>query len=470
MTIFCLVHFYAGNTCAIRSKVNQYRCREDTFGVVEGSETIYHILHSRLQHTIEKHFAIGCDLNGLIEIYQFWRQIETDLTLVQISIELFEKLVDTIFSFCTVVHRFLWSECNLVALDVHEVSNTISIKLAAWIFLYTDIRKALSVDTIHFKVFPDYMFGLRIAGVLCQPRRGLSIINLVSLARDQFDVMYEAIRIFLLCCFKGILCRLCQFVAEETSVVGTCAEVECQIAAVLNGSILQGLTACHGTRTCQIVAIVWRQALATISPLGDTKEIDAVGVDITSQIKLAQEFFPCPLLTLLPPAIVISGVGDLRNKVNRRTIFKTIAKFDTISPFIILITWTMQIEEQGIASFGASTLFAIVIVHYCIVFEFCGQCPTAMFLQAQFVQGNQAFFVEGLVGFGPCLPYGLLLCFDLWKFYGDVLRESLFATIEACREVIDQSLVISSGRCWCRHSAECTRCKGIFCCSSPCAA
>ena len=204
---------------------------------------------------------------------------------------------------------------------------------------------------------------------------------------------------------EGILGVARQRVAVESGVVGARAQREGRVGAVLGRGVLQWLAACHRSRGGQVVGVERREALAAVAALGDAEEVDAVGVDDIRDEGQTQQLLPGILLGLLPPAVVVTHVGNLRNEVDRGRILERLAERPARLPLGVLVARAVEVEEEGISGGRLVALRAPVVVHRGAGFERCGQQPASRALGAQRGKVDELLLVEVVVGALPGLPY-----------------------------------------------------------------
>ncbi|CCY16290.1 unknown [Prevotella sp. CAG:755] len=249
------------------------------------------------------------------------------------------------------------------------------------------------------------MLRMEAARIAFQPRRGRTVINAVPLTRNKLHVVHIIVRIEGLQAVESLLGNRRELVAAEAVVVGTRTERESDVAAVLGRRVDERLSPRHRAGCSEVVGIKRSQALAAVATLRNPKEINPVRVDITSHENLTQEFFPSVLLGLLPPAVILTGVRDLRNEIERGTVVEVRAKRVPSVPFAVAVARTVQVDEERVDVVGRTPFVAEPIVHHSVGLKVGRQVPHSALLLRKRGERNEFFLVESVIGLAPSRPH-----------------------------------------------------------------
>ena len=202
--------------------------------------------------------------------------------------------------------------------------------------------------------------------------------------------------------FSGIGCK---FVPVEPLVHCPCPEGERDGGAVLRRGVPERFTSGHRARTGQIISIVRGQPLASVPAFGNPEEIDPVRVYVPAGKSQAEEFLPGVLLGFLPPAVPLPFVWYLRDEINGRGVFESVAETEAVGPFPVLRARAMQVQEHRISVVWLLPLAPPVERHHGIGLKGRREGPLSGHAVTQGPERRQTFIIEPLHGLLPYFPH-----------------------------------------------------------------
>ena len=304
----------------------------------------------------------------------------------------------------------------------------------------------MALLSVHVEILPLHILRVRIArGLLCQPRSSLAVGNLVGAVGHKGDAVVESVGPARLEFLESLLGIGGQRAAVESRVVGSRAEVEGQVETVFGRSVLQRLAACHRASASQVVAIEGGEALTAISPLGNANEEEAVGVNVGVEHGQAYQSFPGVLLRLLPPAVVVALVGNLRNEIDGGRVLKLAAEVVGQGKLLVLVARAVQEDVHRIARFGALGCFAFITKiegHDGTRLEVFGQNPAIIVLVRQRREGGQTIFHQLSIGLLPSAPHHFLCAAHVCPINGGEVGQAGVHVQQVVIEILGQGLLV----------------------------
>jgi len=179
------------------------------------------------------------------------------------------------------------------------------------------------------------------------------------------------------------------------------------VGAVLGRRVEELLAPGRRTGAGQVVGVERRQALAAVTTLGDADEIEARGVDLAGDERLAHQALPGQLARGREPAAAGAAAGTPRDEVGRRRVGIGVAPRQPGPPLRQGVARAVEVDEERIARPGPVALRGVEIVHRAV-----GQAPRTVgarhVVPAPHIgmssQPRQADRVGGLHGPLPELP------------------------------------------------------------------
>ena len=117
-------------------------------------------------------------------------------------------------------------------------------------------KSARLAAAIHWEVFPYEVTRVKHTGKVGEPRRGGRVVNAVPTTRNKFYMVAIFGGVALVQAVKEFVCTCGEQVACKHKVIGSRAQGEPDVSAVLGRSIRRYFTTCHGACSSQIVGIV----------------------------------------------------------------------------------------------------------------------------------------------------------------------------------------------------------------------